>query len=310
MNQIKVKISKNAKRLAFIQIFLALCAIIVGVSIYNLILELLKIPQSVLDDPDALVNYLDATMSQYLPSMTIIMFTGFFIFILGIAYLVSILLLSSNFATLANIDPRVGQVAKSTSIFLIIGIILPIIGSLVLFIYPEITIFITLFMYLASTVIMTVGYFFICRTFKILHELGLFPKKESRLIFFGQLVFNLSFVPLSFTLTFVSLVPLIIAGVTALGGLTCVIVGFFRLSKDALLIKEMPVSATSMIQVQTGFKDPIFAPNTDYTQPQTQETIADTAALSEPGVSFCYNCGAKLFTKTQFCNNCGVEFDE
>ncbi|MCK5408707.1 MAG: hypothetical protein KAJ30_00450, partial [Candidatus Heimdallarchaeota archaeon] len=85
---------------------------------------------------------------------------------------------------------------------------------------------------------------------------------------------------------------------------------FFRLSKDALLIKEIPVSATSLIQVQTGFKDPTIAPNTVYTSPQSQETIDVTNTNSGLEVSFCYNCGAKLFTKRQFCENCGVELEE
>jgi len=282
----------------------------VGVVLYQLILELLKIPQSVLEDPEALTDYLESTMSEYLGSLTIVMLMGFFMFIVSIIYLFSFLQLSSSFARLGNIEPSLVQIAKNTSNILRTSIILIILGAFLTFISPEITIYISFSMYILSAALMAVGYFFISRIFKILHELGLFPKKESRLIFYGQIVMMISIIPLSFTGINMTLTPVIIAGVIALGGLTCVIVGFFRLSKDALLIKEIPVSATSMIQVQTGFKDPTFAPNADYSQPQTQETIDDTTAFSELGVGFCYNCGAKLFTKTQFCKNCGVELEE
>lgn len=311
MSQIKEKMSKSAKRVAITQIFLFLSAIIVGVVIYQLIIELLKIPQSVLEDPDALTNYIESTMSVYLGPLTIVMFMGFFMFIISIIYLFSFLQLSSSFARLGNIEPKAGQVAKRTSNILRISIILPILGVLVTFINPEITIYISYFMYLASAALMTVGYFFISRIFKILHELGLFPKKESRLMFYGQIVSMLSIAPLLFTRIDISIIiPFIIAGIIAVGGLTSVIVGFFRLSKDALLIKETPVPATSLIQVQTGFKEPTFAPNTVYTSPQSHETVDVTDTINEPDVIFCYNCGAKLFTKTQFCENCGVEIEE
>lgn len=277
---------------------------------YRLMLELLKIPQSVLEDPDALTNYIESNMSEYLGSMTIIMFLGFFIFILALAYLVSLILLNSSFTKLANIDPKIGQVVKVTNISILIGIILPVLGSLVLFIEPMFTMYITLFMYLGSVVAIAVGYFFISRTFTILHALGLFPKRGNRLLFYGQIVLTLTIFPLSISPTTNPLVSIIIAGVIVLGGLTIVIVGFFRLSKDALLIKEIPVSATSVIQVETGFKEPTYQPSTVYTSPQTQEPSSVTENLNEPGVGFCYNCGAKQFTKTQFCKNCGVKFDE
>ncbi len=310
INLIKEKMSKSTKRIAIIQTVLSLCAIIVGVVLYQLILELLKIPQEVLEDPDALLIYLESTMSIYLASLTIVMFMGFFMFILSIIYLVSIFQLSSSFARLGVIEPKVGQVAKYASNFLRTSIILVISGAFLTFISPEITIYISFFMYLASAAIMAAGYFFISRTFKILHELGLFPKKESRLIFYGQIAVMISIAPLLFTRITIPLTLVIITGVIALGGLTCVIVGFFKLSKDALLIKGITVSATSLIQVQTGFKDPTIAPNTVYTSPQSHETAYDKETLSEPDVRFCYNCGAKLFVKTQFCENCGVEIEE
>ncbi len=308
MSQIKEKMSKSAKRVAITQIFLFLCAIIVGVVLYQLIIELLKIPQSVLEDPDALTNYLESTLSVYLGPLTIVMFMGFFMFIVSIIYLFSFLQLSSSIAKLGNVEPKVGEVAKRTSNFLRISIILPIVGVLVTFINPEITIYISYFMYIASAALMTVSYFFISSIFKILHELGLFPKKESRLMFYGQIVSILSIAPILFTGINITLTPVIIAGVIAVGGLTCVTIGFFRLSKDALLIKEIPVSATSVIQVQTGFKDPSISPNT--TSPQSHEIIDVTNTNSELEVSFCYNCGAKLFTKRQYCENCGVELEE
>ena len=307
MNQIKEKMSKSSKRIAVSQISVYLCAIIIGVLLYQFIIEILKIPLSVLSDPDALPEVLEQIMNQFMDSILIAFAVGFIMFIFSVLYLVSFLQLTSSFARLSTIEPKVGQVAKTASNFLRISIILLILGIFLYFVNSIATTYITIFMYLASAAFMTSGYFFISKVFKILHELGLFPKKESRLIFYGQMVLMLSFVPLSFTLTNISITPIIIAGVIALGGLTCLSVGLFRLSKDALLIKEAPVSATSMIQVQTGFKEPTFTPSTIYTPPQSNETANDSEALSEPEVEFCFNCGAKLFTKTQFCKNCGVE---
>jgi len=310
MNQIKEKMSKSAKRVAITQTFLFISAIIVGAVLYQLIIELLKIPQSILEDPDALINFLESTLDVYLGSLTIVMFLGFFIFIVGIIYLFSFLQLSSSFAKLGSIEPKLAQITKNTSNIMRTSIFLPILGFFLTFINPEITIYISYSMYIISAGLMTVGYFFISRIFKILHELGLFPKKESRLIFYGQIVLMLSITPILFTGINLTLTSVIITGVIAAGGLTCVTVGFFRLSKDALLIKEIPISATSLIQVQTGFKDPSIAPNTIYTSPQSQETIDVTNTNSGLEVSFCYNCGAKLFTKGQFCENCGVELEE
>lgn len=302
--------SKSAKRVAIAQAFLFSCAIIIGVVLYQLIIELLKIPQSVLEDPDALTNYLESILDVYLGPLTIVMFLGFFMFIVVIFYLFSFLQLSSSFAKLGSIEPKLARITKNTSNIMRTSIILPILGFFLTFINPEVTIYISYFMYLASATLMTISYFFISRIFKSLHELGLFPKKESRLIFYGQIVLMLSIAPILFTGINITLTPVIITGVIAVGGLSCVTVGFIRLSKDALLLKDIPVSATSLIQVQTGFKDPSISPNTVYTSPQSHEAINVTSTNGGTEVSFCYNCGAKLFTKRKFCENCGVEIEE
>ena len=63
----------------------------------------------------------------------------------------------------------------------------------------------------------------------------------------------LSVTPILFTGINLTLTPVIITGVIAAGGLTCVSVGFFRLSKDALLIKVEQIKAACHLGYKSCF---------------------------------------------------------
>ncbi len=316
MNLIKDKMSKSSKRVAYTQVILLLSSILIVVLLYNVIIEMLQIPIEVLYDEEALTIYLEQILENYSSSLLISFVLGFVLFIAAIFYLVSFVQLSSSFLRLSIIEPKVEKEAKNTGNFLRIGLMLLIGGVILTFMNSTVIVYISLFLDFVGVALLTVGYFYIGKTFKKLHEIGLFPNKEKQLIFIGQAISFLSIIPLSIadpyatTIQPFSLAMLIIAAVLSIIGFTVLVIGFYKLGNDAKNIQEIFGVSQPVIQVQTGFKEPSRAQSSYVIQ---QSNIIETESSPmeyESEARFCYNCGAKFFAETKFCKNCGIELDE
>ncbi len=316
MNLIKDKMSKSSKRVAYTQVILLLSSILIVVLLYNVIIEMLQIPIEVLYDEEALTIYLEQILENYSSSLLISFVLGFVLLIAAIFYLVSFVQLSSSFLRLSIIEPKVEKEAKNTGNFLRIGLMLLIGGVILTFMNSTVIVYISLFLDFAGIVLLTVGYFYIGKTFKKLHEIGLFPNKEKQLIFIGQAISFLSIIPLSIadpyatTIQPFSLAMLIIAAVLSIIGFTVLVIGFYKLGNDAKNIQEIFGVSQPVIQVQTGFKEPSRA-QSSYVIQQSKIIEAESSPMEdESEARFCYNCGAKFFVETKFCKNCGIELDE
>ncbi len=316
MNLIKDKMSKSSKRVAYTQVILLLSSILIVVLLYNVIIEMLQIPIEVLYDEEALTIYLEQILENYSSSLLISFVLGFVLLIAAIFYLVSFVQLSSSFLRLSIIEPKVEKEAKNTGNFLRIGLMLLIGGVILTFMNSTVIVYISLFLDFAGIVLLTVGYFYIGKTFKKLHEIGLFPNKEKQLIFIGQAISFLSIIPLSIadpyatTIQPFSLAMLIIAAVLSIIGFTVLVIGFYKLGNDAKSIQEIFGVSQPVIQVQTGFKEPSRA-QSSYVIQQSKIIEAESSPMEdESEARFCYNCGAKFFVETKFCKNCGIELDE
>jgi flagellar basal body-associated protein FliL len=316
MNLIKNKMSKSSKRVAFTQVILLLSSILMVVLLYNVIIEMLQMPIEVLSDEEAFTVYLEQILENYSSSLLISFVVGFVLFIAAIFYLVSFMQLSSSFLRLSLIEPKVAKEAKNTGNFLRIGFMLLIGGAILTFINSTAIIYISLFLEFAGVALLTVGYLYIGKTFKKLHEIGLLPNKEKQLIFIGQVITLLSIIPLSFIDPYTidlqpfTLAMLIIAVVLSIIGFIVLVTGFYKLGNDAKNIQEIIGVSQPVIQVQTGFKEPSRAQSSYIIQ---QSNIIETESSPiefESEARFCYNCGAKFFAETKFCKNCGIELDD
>ena len=316
LGQVTNRMSRSAKRLAYIQTSLIiLVAIIIGL-LYQIILEILSIPMDVVDDPEALYNYLDSLINQHLSSLTIIMFLGFIILVLGIIYLVSFFQLSSTFIKLSNIETSVAKEAKNAGNFMRYSMLIIILSSFFGTGTSMVTYYIGLVANLVAIVLMTLGYFYIGQIFKKLRINGLYSKKEDRLIFYGQIAALSSIIPISivapqlYSTEPLLIAPLIVAGVLIIGGYICLSVGFYKLGNNAKLIRGSLHSSEQLIQVTTEYEKPYqpsqsaYVASKIYSEPLIDEPVNSDVA------SFCYNCGAKIFSSTKFCENCGANLED
>ena len=169
-------------------------------------------------------------------------------------------------------------------------------------------------------VLYIIAYHRTAETFKELNKNELFPKQESRLVYksfiasiIAQIIFMILyvfFILYSVFYYFSSVTFIIFFGISsALVVATYIaqILGFYRLSDDALLIVERQPS--SYVPVQQP-----------YLQQQAQYSHAPAQIESTPSVkyhkdqsqgesSFCPNCGNPTDNLIAFCTKCGTKLD-
>ena len=298
--------SKHAKRLGYIQIILFGSIITMIGIFYVLLYSILSISPELLNDPAYLEQLAMELVEQHMNILSVAFIAMFVALVSGIMYLLSFFQLASSFTLLAKAEHRVSKPANSASNLIRIsivaqlaGIFLPLITGVGLIYLPEILL-------IFAFALITIAYYNVAKTFNQLKEIGVFPKKASKLLFYSQLVPLLSVIPLSFSVSEltsginVTLTPLIIAAIIIIGGTIGVAFGFFRLSSDALLIAaDIRIeydSNTQTVYIEQEVK-PQFLPELE---------PVDSAEIE---ARFCPHCGVKIREKKRFCTKCGANVD-
>jgi len=306
IHSVKNKMSQHAKRLGYIQIFLFGSIITMIGIFYVLLYSILSISPELLNDPAYLEQLAMELVEQHMNILSIAFIAMFIALISGIMYLVSFFQLASSFTLLAKAENRVSKPANNASnlirisiVIQLAGIFLPLITGVGLIYLPEILL-------IFAFALITIAYHNIAKTFNQLKEIGVFPKKASKLLFYSQLVPLLSVIPLSFSVSEltsgidVTLTPLIIAAIIIICGTLGVAIGFFRLSSDALLIaadiRTEYDSNTQTIYIEQEVKQQYL--------PELELVDSD-----EVEAKFCPHCGVKIREKNKFCSKCGTNVD-
>ena len=239
---VKQKISEQAKKLAIVQILLVGALIAIIGTMKDILVELLNIPSEYLESQAALQEYLEQILEGHMEILSFMLILLLALFVLGIMYLFLFYRFSKNFTLLAQTNPLILKPAKNVSLYIRIAIAVQL-GSLVLSLFALIP-YLTEILLIVGFGSLVYAYYNISQMFKILRVNNLYPKKENRILFYSQIVPVLAMIPLSFSLFEFSagqefnLVTLIIGGVIILGGYIGIVVGFYKLSSDILLISS------------------------------------------------------------------------
>ncbi len=299
--------SQHAKRLGIIQLVLFSSIIVMIGVFYYLIYFVLNIDPEQLNNPAYLEQLAMDLVENHMNTLSIVFVAMVIALISGVMYLISFFQLASSFSLLAQAENRVAKTALLASNFIKFSIILQLAGVvLTLFVGLQL-IYLPQIMLVISFILIILAYLNIARTFKQLNFIGLFPKKESKLLLYSQLVPLLSMIPISFTISEIlngkelSIAPLVIAVIFIIGGYIGVALGFFRLSSEAMMI---------VAEVRTEY-DP--RTQTMYIAQEVQpEFLTKPESLQADNVeaSFCPHCGIKLREKRKFCTSCGENVEE
>ncbi len=319
---IKTQISKSAKRIAIVQsVMMSSIVILIGL-LYSIIDELLPLFEVATDMEAmqiALTDIIEAH-TEIFSAITIILVV---VAVTGIMYLLAAFRLARSFRLLARIIPQVAKPAFSAGNFIRIALYIQI-GSIVIGAFIGVGMsYITQIASVGAYVLLVAAYFNIAQTFKILRTSNLYPEKESRLLFYSQIVPVASMIPLTFSITQLSsgaeieLIPLIIGGVIIILGYVGLLVGFYKLSKDVMLIDDgsaadynyEPNSAyTAQEQPKVDYQN--YVDTTSVKVEQPSKTIQDKTSKGEMLAQFCPNCGQKLKKDKAFCHSCGAKVEE
>ncbi len=273
---------------------------------YFLIYSILDVNPELLNDSAYLEQLAMELVELHMNILSVAFIAMFVALISGIMYLVSFFQLASSFTLLAKAENRVSKLAIGVSNLIRISIVIQLVGILLPFITGAGLIYLPEILLIFAFALITIAYFNIAKTFNHLRQIGLFPKKESKLLFYSQLVPLLSVIPLSFSISeltsssSVSFTPLIISAIIIVGGTIGVAFGFFRLSSDALLIAadvrtEYDPQAQSIYIAQE-------------TKPQYLPGL-EAVDNDEVEAKFCPHCGVKIRENKKFCTKCGANVD-
>ncbi len=322
---IKNQISKFAKRLAIVQtVFMGSLVVLVAL-LYNVLEELLIILQEAATaDIEAIQASLTILMDENPGIFSALSFIFILLLVSGIMYLFTFFRISKSFRILARIIPQVAKQANNVGNFIRYALFIQIASLLMgTFIGTGLS-YITEIAYIGAFVFLILAYYNISLTFKALKENQLYPKKESKLLFYSQIVPLLSMIPLTFSVyqlsseTTINLTPLIIAGVIIILGYVGLMIGFFNLSNDIKLVaNDVPVDYD--FETSTGYTIPqqrTVDPQT-YKSPTSQTVVQSdfveakkTDEINHLQAQFCPNCGVKLKPNKIFCHKCGSKVDE
>ena len=180
----------------------------------------------------------------------------------------------------------------------------------------KISLILTFFTGVFGYIFLAIAYYRISETFKELNLHKLYPRKESRLLFYSIIGSSISFtlyISAVFSFFFAwtytdfigSIVFLSLSGLCALGSFIGEIVGYFKLSNDVLLILERAPS--TVVYQQPVYAQPVYAqpiqPQASYQQPVVNPPT------NEANIFFCSDCGAQIVGNISFCPKCGIKID-
>lgn len=174
-------------------------------------------------------------------------------------------------------------------------------------------------------VFVTISYYRIAETFKELHHHGLYPKKESRLLFYSvigtsvslTLYFMSMFVfLLSFSVASLMVIVILfsISGIFSIGSYIANVVGHFRLSNDVLEILEQAPSTViyqPYLPAPPGavYQQPVYQPTPPSQSPPPYQQPSVKPTINESEKFFCPECGTQVEGTISFCPKCGINLD-
>lgn len=317
---VKNQLSKYARRIAIVQTVLAGSLVLLVALLYPLKDELLPIlTMSTSDMQIALTNLFEAHTTIF----SILFLALITLLISGIMYLIAFFRLARSFLILGRIIPSVARPSLKTGSFIRYALLIQIAG---LFIGTFIGVglsYISEIANVASFGFLVAAYYNLSLTFKALREQNLYPKKESRLLLYSQVIPVAAMIPLTISISELSsgseinIIPLIIGGIIIVLGYVGLMIGFYQLSNDVLLIegpkdfeyghetRTVYVTPRAQSEHSSGFKkiDPIR------TIPPEEQTKADLKK-DDMIALYCPNCGTKLKENMAFCHKCGAKVDD
>jgi len=223
--------------------------------------------------------------------------------------------LGESFEEFAKVYPSAHIKAADTGKYLRYTVILNLLNAFI----PSVGI--------VAIIFRIIAYYNIAETFKILKENGLFPKKESRLLFYGYLssiIINVLIVSISFTMLFGNiLAPKKMVNYLMMGFLLTIafsilltriaqIIGLHKLSEDILLIKELRPTESTPYRYQTAYNQQPYQtyqsamssqPSQKYTNYTTYHPSTDKQSEQ---LKYCVQCGKRADKNANFCEFCGA----
>ena len=320
---VKAQISKFARRLAIIQpILVGSLVILIGL-LYSILDEIIAIMQNYSTDLEALKIALTSLIEAHQEMFSIMALILILVLISEIMYLIAFFKLARNFSYLARIFPQISKTAHNAGNFIRIALFIQIASILLGLISVAGLTYVSDVANIIAFGLLVAAYYYISQTFKTLRENNLYQKKESKLLLYSQITPVTAMIPLTFTIIelttgkVINLIPLII-GLVIIGlGYIGLMVGFYQLSKDVMLIEDTGeveyAYETSASYVPTQHQPIDYSRIEDTTSKrvnvqednqQDQEDIADIRVL------YCSNCGSRLKPDKAFCHNCGMKVED
>lgn len=312
---VKNQISKYARRIAIYQTLVMGTIIILVGLLYSIKDELLNVPQSVLEDINALQDYLTNLIQEYSTIFSFMFFIAVILLIIGIMNLIAFFKLAKGFNMLARVIPPISRQANNSGNFIRFALFAQIASILLGSFISLGGSYITEIINILAFILLVVAYYNISQIFKILYQNQLYPKKESKLLFYSQIIPLISMIPLSYSIyqlgtgSEINIIPLIISGVIIILGYIGMMLGFYNLSKDVFLIEIntfVSITETQRREYSTQKEEEVYIQ-----QPKpTSEKYSENQLEDELPVQFCSNCGTKLKPGKLYCRNCGIKIDE
>ena len=322
MQLIKNQINKYSKRIAIVQSVLMGSLVAIVAMLYSIKEELLVLLEMPTDDLEAMQELLTNIVEA---NQTVFSFMTFFllgVLISGIMYLIAFFRLAKRFQLLARILPTITQPALKTGNFIRYALLIQITSIFLTLMMGTSLAYVSQIITAIGYGLLTAAYYNISILFKKLYSQSLYPKKENRLLLYAQILTISSTIPLALSMTDlgsgleISLIPLIIGGVLFLGGYIGLAIGFYKLSKDIMLVEE-PLNASYQNGPDTPFEQ---TPQRHYEDPNIQvgksekiiqeKTVKPTEIVDDQTAIYCSNCGGKLKEGKAFCHHCGMRIDE
>ena len=317
LHMIQNQISRYSKRLAIIQAVQGASLITLIGLLYLVIDDLLLLLEITPDDMEAmqiaLMEIIDANQTVF----SILTITMIVALVSSIMYLISFFRVAKGFLLLARILPIVANPALKAGNFIRYALFIQI--ASVIFGSIAVT-SISYIMQIISIVgygLLIAAYHNLSLVFRSLYENSLYPKRESRLLLYSQILPAAAMIPLIFPIMDlftgqeIRLIPLILGGTILVLGYVGLLIGFFNLSKDVLLIKQ-PVETeyeqeTGIVYQPSRFYQPEKKPVKSY-----EEKIIPPSEIDDSDMTaqYCSNCGTKLKPDKQFCHGCGMKVED
>lgn len=304
-SQAKKNLSDSAKRLAVTEsVLLAFNGIFYSIVIYLLFTVINEYSYFLL---------LDLIFVSFMLMIWLITLWGAQMVVIVVNYIFFIKL-SSAFTALGNSETRIADSAKKSGNYMLAGIIINIIASLV----SIFNLFTNFIIIIVSSALLTYAFYHEVETFKDLKKINLYQGYKNSGLFYSQALRCVAYILLPIALyqpirtaAIILIIFLILLSISSI----FFVLGLFKLSTEAELIIDPTPQPVHPSQVQ-GYQQPVHPSQ----QPQPQQLYVQlegqkpqplqkqsTQQLStrEEGTMFCSNCGSKVKKTAKFCENCG-----